>query len=95
MTRKERALSCKSLICYLESLIGKIVTIELRNDSLVKGRLSSVDAYMNSLVDSYQEVDGGKKRPVEVSTPTSILSTEYDVTCLDSIFIKGTDLLVS
>ena len=59
-----------------------------------KGQLVSVDAYMNSLINSYQEVNlesnKDRKRPVEVSTPTSILSTKYNVTYLDSIFIKGT-----
>lgn len=47
MSLRERAQSAKTLICFLQSLIGETATIELRNDSKLTGLILNVDAFMN------------------------------------------------
>ena len=37
----------RSLVCLIQSLVGKKATIELRTDIMVRGMLESVDDYMN------------------------------------------------
>ncbi|RWS07598.1 U7 snRNA-associated Sm-like protein LSm10 [Dinothrombium tinctorium] len=46
-TPRERALSAKTLICFLQSLIDTRTTIELRDDSQIEGVIKSVDSFMN------------------------------------------------
>ena len=46
-TAREKAISCKTLICFLESLVGQRISIELKDDSSLFGLLTSVDIHMN------------------------------------------------
>lgn len=99
-TAKDRAISCKTLVCFLQSLVGQIVVIELKNDSLIKGKLIQVDAYMNctlgaSQPDCSESFNSSKSssncsNSVEVSTPVTLLSDKYTVTNYESFFVKGT-----
>lgn len=47
MSLQERAKSAKTLICLLQSLIGRKTRIDLRNDSFLLGIIESVDSFMN------------------------------------------------
>ncbi|XP_067125863.1 U7 snRNA-associated Sm-like protein LSm10 [Centruroides vittatus] len=47
MSLREKARSCKTLVCLLQALTGKITTVELRNECAITGRIDSVDGYMN------------------------------------------------
>ena len=47
MSLKERAKSAKTLICFLQSMIGHKTRIDLRNDSHLIGVIESVDSFMN------------------------------------------------
>lgn len=105
-TSKERAISCKTLVSFIQSLVNQIVEIELKNDTIVKGYLVQVDAYMNCTLQSTDIVqqeqphcsssksDSGisevRCQKVEVSTPINFMSSEYKVTNYDHFFIKGT-----
>lgn len=43
----EKAISCKSLVCLIQALVGEVTTVELRSEAVVYGTVSSVDAFMN------------------------------------------------
>ena len=47
MALKERAKSAKTLICFLQSMIGHKTRIDLRDDSHLIGVMESVDSFMN------------------------------------------------
>ncbi|CAG2103405.1 unnamed protein product [Medioppia subpectinata] len=47
MTPKERAKSAKTLICFLQSLIGRKTRVDLRSDHHLIGVIASVDSFMN------------------------------------------------
>eukprot|EP00798_Chlamydomonas_sp_ICE-L_P003133 gene3133-13146_t len=51
-----------SLICLIQALEGRKVVAELRNDCVIRGKIDSVDDYMNiTLSDaSYQTLEGTK-----------------------------------
>lgn len=42
----------RSLVCLIQSLVGKKATVELRTDVMVRGMLESVDDYMNMTLTS-------------------------------------------
>ncbi|CAN9504201.1 unnamed protein product [Ophioblennius macclurei] len=44
---RERTIAENSLVVLLQGLQGQVTTVELRNESSARGRLLSVDAYMN------------------------------------------------
>ena len=80
---RERAIACKTLVSFLQSLEGERVTIEARDDSRITGHLLHVDAFMNCNL-----TDVLIRRPIAYD-----LSFE-DSTCvqerLDHLFVKGT-----
>lgn len=78
-TARERAISCKTLICFLQSLMHERVTIELKDDCRVTGRLTHVDAYMNCNLET-----------VLIQTPVSYLSEEMVEKHVPDYFVKGT-----
>jgi len=93
ITPRERAITCKTLICLLKSLIQNggnaveddedIVTISLRNDYEARGTVMNVDAFMNmeltqcTLARLVFDLDTHQLVPV-------------DVQHFDYFFIKGT-----
>ena len=81
-TARERAISCKTLICFLQSLVGHDVTIEQKDDVTVTGRLLHVDAQMNC-----QMTDG-----VRVRTPKFYLSEEFEEKRVPEYFVNGTKI---
>lgn len=76
---QERAISCKTLICFLQSLVDERVTIELKDDCRVTGRLVHVDAYMNCTMTN-----------VLIQTPLTYLSDEYEKKKVPDYFVNGT-----
>jgi small nuclear ribonucleoprotein (snRNP)-like protein len=76
----ERAITCKTLICFLQSLVGEVVTIEQRNDDRITGRLKHVDAFMNC------QLHGG----VVVKRPVGYLSEEYESYEVNEYLVNGT-----
>lgn len=44
---KERTISENSLIILLQGLQGQITTVDLRDESVARGRIDNVDAFMN------------------------------------------------
>uniref|UniRef100_A0A0N5A7M0 Sm domain-containing protein n=1 Tax=Syphacia muris TaxID=451379 RepID=A0A0N5A7M0_9BILA len=39
--------STKTLVCLLQSMVGKVVTVELRNLVVIRGVLNNCDSFMN------------------------------------------------
>lgn len=80
--RRETAIICKTLIVFLESLVGEQVKIELKDDSIVSGRLTLVDAFMNCTLSE-----------ASLSKPVKSLSGQYTKQGpFDSFFVKGTKI---
>ncbi|XP_054159061.1 U7 snRNA-associated Sm-like protein LSm10 [Oppia nitens] len=48
VSARERAKSAKTLICLLQSLIGRRTRIDLRNDNHLMGVIDGVDSFMNT-----------------------------------------------
>uniref|UniRef100_A0A672HLG1 Organic solute carrier partner 1a n=1 Tax=Salarias fasciatus TaxID=181472 RepID=A0A672HLG1_SALFA len=46
-TKNTRTIAENSLVVLLQGLQGHVTTVELRNESAARGRLLSVDAFMN------------------------------------------------
>ncbi|XP_029023834.1 U7 snRNA-associated Sm-like protein LSm10 [Betta splendens] len=44
---QERTIAENSMVVLLQSLQGEVTTVDLRNESTARGRVLSVDAYMN------------------------------------------------
>ncbi|KAL2772858.1 U7 snRNA-associated Sm-like protein LSm10 [Daubentonia madagascariensis] len=44
---KERTISENSLIILLQGLQGQVTTVDLRDESVARGRIENVDAFMN------------------------------------------------
>ncbi|XP_049631072.1 U7 snRNA-associated Sm-like protein LSm10 [Suncus etruscus] len=44
---KERTISENSLIILLQGLQGQVTTVDLRDESVARGRIDNVDAFMN------------------------------------------------
>ncbi|XP_053209664.1 U6 snRNA-associated Sm-like protein LSm2 [Panonychus citri] len=78
-TAKDRALSVKTLICFLQTLIGQKTWIELKNDYQLLGTVDQVDAYMNVELSD-----------VSVRKPVNLVKGDYHQYNLDYMFIKGT-----
>ena len=78
-TSKDRALSVKTLICFLQTLIGQKTCIELKNDYQLLGTVDQVDAYMNVELSD-----------VCVRKPVNLVKGDYHQYNLDYMFIKGT-----
>lgn len=77
---KETAITCKTLICFLESLIDQKVVIELKDDSRVSGLLVLVDAFMNCTLSD-----------ATVQKERKILSGDYQtIGTFETFFVKGT-----
>lgn len=47
MALKERAKSAKTLICFLQSMVGHQTRVDVRDDTHLVGVIQSVDSYMN------------------------------------------------
>jgi small nuclear ribonucleoprotein (snRNP)-like protein len=81
---RETAITCKTLICFLESLVEQKVVIELKDDTRVFGTLMEVDAFMNCTLSG-----------VTVMKEKKILSGDFQVHhTYDSLFIKGTRIRI-
>lgn len=76
---RERALSARTLICLLQTLIDEQACIELRDDCTVDGTVVNVDAFMNV-----------ELRDVILKKPRHVLSDEFDEQTFDYFFVKGT-----
>jgi U6 snRNA-associated Sm-like protein LSm2 len=60
--------------------VGKEITVELKNDMSIKGRLDSVDQFLNiKLADI--TVQDEERYPHMVQTKTILLSYSIDVSC--------------
>ncbi|KAF7236274.1 U7 snRNA-associated Sm-like protein LSm10 [Varanus komodoensis] len=44
---KERTIAENSLVILLQGLHGRVTTVELRDESAARGRITNVDAFMN------------------------------------------------
>ena len=55
---------CNTLACTVELALGKITTVELRNESFVTGKVIEVDGFMNITLQMAEFVDprGLRKR---------------------------------
>lgn len=42
---REKALSTKTLVCLIQGLEGKTVTVDFRDEASVTGKIDSVDGY--------------------------------------------------
>lgn len=47
LSLRERAKSTSSLLCLLQALIGEVTTVELHNETSVRGLIKVVDGFMN------------------------------------------------
>ncbi|GFR24977.1 sm domain-containing protein, partial [Trichonephila clavata] len=47
MSSRERAISSRTLVCLLQGLAGKVVHIDLRDETTITGKVDNVDGYMN------------------------------------------------
>lgn len=77
-TAKDRALSAKTLVCFLQSLIGERAIVELKDDHQIVGTIRQVDSYMN-----VEMVN------VTMRRPTDLKNGIYEDTFNDYIMIKG------
>ena len=78
LTAKERAIACKTLICFLQSLIDEVCDLELKNDLQVNGKLLNVDSNMNV-----------ELKDVKLRRPTSLSLDEFTIEYYDYMFLKG------
>ena len=77
---REIAIKCKTLICFLESLVGQEIVIELKDDTRVTGTLILVDAFMNCTLTE-----------VKVEKEKKILSGDFKVIGkYETFLVKGT-----
>lgn|ERR1712029_821165 len=77
-SKKETAISCKSLICFLQSLISENCDFELKNDLQLTGKLINVDSNMNV-----------ELRDVTLKRATNILLNDFTIEKYDYLFLKG------
>ncbi|CAM1328644.1 LSM10 (predicted) [Pycnogonum litorale] len=73
MSLRERALSCKTLVCLLQSIQGMRTTVELRNESSIEGVISKVDGYMN----------------IEMTDATFITASKLESYNFEYFFVQG------
>ena len=53
-------LLCQLFFSYFKELVGKEVTVELKNDLAIRGTLHSVDQYLNIKLENTRVVDQDK-----------------------------------
>ncbi|XP_069752001.1 U7 snRNA-associated Sm-like protein LSm10 [Narcine bancroftii] len=58
---KERTISENSLIILLQGMHGYVTTVELRDESSVRGQIVNVDAFMNVRLSEVSYTDRGGK----------------------------------
>lgn len=75
---RERAVSCKTLICFLQSLVDEVCDLELKNDLQLTGRIVSVDCGMNVELED-----------VTLRRPKTISLKAYTVEQYDYLYLKG------
>lgn len=80
-TAKERAISCKTLICFIQSLVGEVCDLELKNDFQLNGKLISVDAGMNI-----------ELKNVTLRKPTDLSLKKFNLEYCDYLFLRGEKL---
>lgn len=84
-TRKEVAKSVKTLIVVLQALKEQQVTVTLRNDTLVRGTILSVDSDMNiELKDATVELDGFYCTQTSSEQETTNKANTSDIDLLES-----------
>ncbi|XP_015787597.1 U7 snRNA-associated Sm-like protein LSm10 [Tetranychus urticae] len=79
LSSRDRAISVKTLICFLQTLIGQKTWIELKNDFILVGTVKQVDACMNIELSE-----------VLVKKPVNLVNSDYNQSNLDYMFVKGT-----
>lgn len=62
MSPRDRALSAKTLVCLLQSMVDKKTVVELRNETTITGIINNVDACMNV-----------EMKDVTLKTPSDVL----------------------
>ncbi|KAL5222477.1 hypothetical protein ABZP36_027190 [Zizania latifolia] len=65
-------LLCKLFFSYFKELVGKEVTVELKNDLAIRGTLHSVDQYLNIKLENTRVVDQDKYPHMVGHHPTLI-----------------------
>lgn len=60
---KPKPRSENTLVCLIQSMMGRKVVVELRNDVLLRGNLEDVDEFLNMSMSAvtYQTVEGGSR----------------------------------
>ncbi|GFQ75814.1 sm domain-containing protein [Trichonephila clavata] len=79
MSSRERAISSRTLVCLLQGLAGKVVHIDLRDETTITGKVVYVDGFMNvemSNVD-YQAPSGEVKKYEEYLCLGKYISTSF------------------
>ena len=77
-TAKEKAVICKTLLCFLQSLTGDRCEIELKNDLQLTGKVLGVDSGMNVELEN-----------VVMRRPTSLRLNAFTVEHYDYLYLKG------
>ncbi|XP_038613761.1 U7 snRNA-associated Sm-like protein LSm10 [Tachyglossus aculeatus] len=54
---KERTIAENSLVILLQGLVGQVTTVDMRDESLARGRVANVDAFMNIRLDQVTYTD--------------------------------------
>ena len=75
---QEKAVACKTLICFLQSLTGERCDFELKNDLQLTGKVIGVDSGMNVELES-----------VLMRKPASVRLDEFTVEQYDYLYLKG------
>lgn len=77
-TPQEKAVSAKTLICFLQSLAGERCDLELKNDLQLTGRVIAVDSGMNVELEA-----------VVMRRPANVRLDEFTVEHYDYLYLKG------
>ena len=77
-TPKEKAVSCKTLLCFLQSLAGERCDFELKNDLQLTGKLIAVDSGMNVELAN-----------VVMRRPASVRLDDFTIERYDYLYLKG------
>lgn len=78
LTKKEKAIACKTLIGFLYCLVDERIVVELRNDLQLSGKLISVDSQMNLQL-----------QEVTIKTPLDFFFQTFTEQSLNFMFVKG------
>ncbi|KAK6780700.1 hypothetical protein RDI58_022884 [Solanum bulbocastanum] len=77
---------------YFKDLVGREVTVELKNDLAIRGTLHSVDQYLNIKLENTRVVDEDKyphMEPMKMKMEAEKRSEKHDVRSVRNCFIRG------